>query len=464
MSTRLPSLILPALLFVACAAPPSEELDPPTMLSPGGKSDGPFDEGPMYLTGAFDGSRAFGMWVDTIAFARSFARETGKALHFTYFINTAYYDPAVRGSVIGTAATKAEGRLRWALTQQALNEGHEIANHTVRHKDGSAWSFDAWRQELHEVDAAVAQNLFEPVLGADGKPLFPRWRAAPGARAGAVGAACTAADQCTQRSCAMVTPEQGFCTKACSSDAQCGTGMACGGICLPLPEAPIFDEQGETLFDRDGNANLVHRRMRPYRMTGFRAPQLGMNHAMFKALVDLGYRYDTTQILAPGAPTRARQSGETFRTLYEFALMKHPGTRTIPMDYNYLANDVDPARMLSDYKLSIVRQYEQVGRAPWNIGHHFSLWKSGGYWNAMKDAFRYAAAGCLENGRKRCPDVAFPTFAELADELDGLNGKADGQELFAPSDESALDGAEGEHVPESCEEEQAPTHQRGGHR
>jgi len=432
------------LTLAGCAGAPS---DLPEAGGPkGGKADGLFEDGPMYLTAAFDGSRALRMWVDTLAFARSLERETRHALRFTYFINTAYYDPTVTGSWIGTAATWNEGRVRWAMTQQAANEGHEIANHTVRHQDGSTWTYDHWKAELDEFEALAHEHLFEPIYGSDGRPLFPRWQAAPGARPGAIGAACTTATQCDGRSCAMVTPEQGFCTTTCTSDSQCGAGMACGGICLPLPAYPVYDEDGAVLFDDEGRPNLNHPSLRPYAMRGFRAPQLGINRAMYQAINDLGYVYDTSDIFEPGPPTRARQAGQTFSGIFEFGLMRHPGAHAAPMDYNYLANDVSPEQMLADYKMSIVRQYEQVRRAPWNIGHHFSLWKDGGYWQTMQAALRYAATGCVENGVKRCAEMEFVTFAGLADRL---NGKGDGVDPFEPSGEALSD----DHAAEMCDED-----------
>ena len=89
-------------------------------LSKAEKADIAFQDGSLALTGAFDGSKRFGMWVDTIAFAR-----TIPGLHFTYFINTCYYDHTVTGSAIGTSHSRDEDIVRMALTQQAINEGHE---------------------------------------------------------------------------------------------------------------------------------------------------------------------------------------------------------------------------------------------------------------------------------------------------------------------------------------------------
>src|SRR5688572_15291004 len=40
-------------------------------IRPGGKADDAFASGPMVITGAFDGSQRFAMWVDTLKFART---------------------------------------------------------------------------------------------------------------------------------------------------------------------------------------------------------------------------------------------------------------------------------------------------------------------------------------------------------------------------------------------------------
>ncbi|MEM6709308.1 MAG: hypothetical protein AAF648_11030, partial [Pseudomonadota bacterium] len=131
-------------VVMSCASPEDDAVDEGSS-TPGGKADELFEESPLYLTGAFDGSQRFGMWIDTLEFTRAFEREHGKPLHWTYFINTCYYDRTVSGSWIGTAQSRDEELARWALTQQALNEGHEIANHAVLHQDGSGWSADRWR-------------------------------------------------------------------------------------------------------------------------------------------------------------------------------------------------------------------------------------------------------------------------------------------------------------------------------
>jgi hypothetical protein len=228
-----------------------------------------------------------------------------------------------------------------------------------------------------------------------------------------------------------VTPTQGFCTQACNKHKPCPGDTVCGtpdyssdtDVCVPMPEYPIV-HQGQELFSADGRPNLSHPALEPYPIVGFRAPQLGKNLALYEVLAERRYRYDTSFVLAPGPPTRTVQNGQLFPSMNQFPLMKNPGSLTIPMDYNYNVADGSGSRMTTDYKKSIVDAYRR-GRQPWNIGHHFALWKGGAYFTAMKDAFDYAARGCPDGaGVKQCAEIAFPSFAELADRLDG--SRADG--------------------------------------
>ena len=131
----------------------------------------------MYLNGSFDGgSSPYQSWVATLEFARELGTKYHHPLRLTYFVTTAFYDPAVTGSAVGKAASRDEVLVRWALTQQAINEGHEIANHTVRHQDGSAWTAAQWRAELSEYQALVTRNLFQPVRDERGVPVDDAWK------------------------------------------------------------------------------------------------------------------------------------------------------------------------------------------------------------------------------------------------------------------------------------------------
>ncbi len=389
----------------------------------GGKADELFEESPLYLTGAFDGSQRFGMWVDTMQFTRDFEARHGKALHWTYFINTCYYDQTVSGSWIGKAESRDEEIARWALTQQALNEGHEIANHAVLHQDGTNWSVERWREEFTNFHDQTDNNLFIPIPDGEGGHVFPNWQ--PSGELRTQGAACDSDSDCDSDICLPLTPDLSVCSARCNKNRPCGDGFACGAptwntstdVCVPLPEFPV-EYRGEVLFDEEGRPNLEAEALSTYRIVGFRAPQLGHNANLFEVMEEFGYAYDTSKILPPGFPQKTQHGSRTFEELYQFALMRHEGSRTIPMDYNYKVNDTSGERMLSDYERSIVQAYD-AGRQPWNIGHHFALWRGGAYWQAMQDAFDYAAQGCpADDGSLQCEEVEFPTFRDLVGIVD----------------------------------------------
>jgi len=427
--------------LVSCGGP-ADDASTGDAGSVGGKADEVFAESPLYLTGAFDGSQRFGMWIDTMQFTRDFEREHGKPLHWTYFINTCYYDETVTGSWIGKAESRDEELVRGALTQQALNEGHEIANHAVLHQDGSEWSVARWTEEFTNFHEQTDNNLFIPIPDADGGHVFPNWQADgdPGSK----GAQCQSNSDCDSNICLPLTPDLSVCSERCNKNLPCGDGFACGAptwntstdVCVPLPEFPV-EYRGEVLFDDEGNPNPDAEALSTYRIVGFRAPQLGHNGALFEVMEAFGYAYDTSKILPPGFPQKTQHGSSTFEELYQFALMKHPGSRTVPMDYNYKANDVSGERMLQDYKNSIVRAYEN-GRQPWNIGHHFALWKGGAYWRAMKDAFTFAAQGCpADDGTLQCEEVEFPTFRDLVGIVDAKTD-AIGEDIFIVDEDASL--------------------------
>ena len=387
--------------------PPPDLMPPPT---------------PMVLTGSFDaGSSPFRSWVATMEFAREIQATYKKPLRLTYFVTTAFYDTTVTGSAVGRAASRDEVLVRWALTQQALNEGHEVANHTVRHQDGGMWTAAQWRAELKEYQDLLQKNLFQPVLDERGQPVFPKWAPAPGAAAGAVGAACTDSKQCTSGRCAMVTASQGFCTRECNADTACPSGTFCGfpdetgtelygiDICLPRPAFPIL-HQGQELFRSDGTPNLGHPALRPYQPVGFRAPLLETNDAMYEVLKEMGYTYDSSQVDEPDAPYR-------YKGVLELSLMKFADSLAIPMDYNYMVHmDTDGMIMDKDYRRSILACYNDRAnpKMTWHIGHHLRAYGNGVYFETFKRVFRFAAQGCPDDkGALRCPYMEFPTMGEF---------------------------------------------------
>lgn len=381
-----------------------------------------FREAPLLFTASFDGSQRFGMWVDTMRFARELGRDHQQPVRLTYFINTCYFDPTVEHSRIGRARSRDEALVRRALAQVAINAGHDIGNHGVRHDNGLRWSPAQWRAEFDEFHTWTDKNLFRPVRDGAGRPVFPRFTSTSDV-AGATGARCREDADCPDGSCLAITEEARFCTQPCNRKRPCPAPTVCGAptfrddtdVCVPPPAFPV-EHRGVTLFDRAGRPNLE--RLRPYRIIGYRAPYLAGNDGLTEALLAREYIYDASQLSPPGAPLRLSlaEGGPTPGVLLGFPLMQHPPARTIPMDYNYLQVGADEDTMSRDYRASFVASFARDARTPWNVGHHFSLWRDGAYWRALQKSMRFAAAGCPdeEHGGKRCPDVAFVSFRELS--------------------------------------------------
>lgn len=377
---------------------------------------------PMRFTVAFDGSQRFSLWLRTMEQARALERQHGARPRFTYFVNACYYTTERLESDIGRAQSRAEVLVRRALTQQAINEGHEIGNHGVGHHDGSQWSLEAWRQELTRFHTIMDGQLFEPIPDGDGGFVFPRFEPVAGAESGGAGARCERDDDCTSNLCVGLGARASVCSEPCNLQQRCPDGMACGApmfrketdLCLPVPSYPI-ELDGRVLFDAKGQANPKHPRLRRYGFRGHRAPYLGANDAMIEALLERGYAYDTSLGAGPGVPFRVGPAGG--KSLLGFALMPWPGARAIPMDYNYLKVDDARERMRADYRDGLALAYAR-GRWPWNVGHHFATWNDGAFLDVLDQTIDFALSGCPdEGGSKRCAEVVVTSFAELAREL-----------------------------------------------
>ena len=148
---------------------------------------------------------------------------------------------------------------------------------------------------------------------------------------------------------------------------------------------------------------------------GFRAPQLGISNGLYTTLAKKGFVYDTSKTSTPNHwPTK---SGG----IWEFPLAQlrivGSGKSTLSMDYNFLyadskgATDKNSANYAT-YQKQMIDTYMQYfqsnyfgNRAPVHIGHHFSKWNGGAYWNAMKTLAQRVCA---------LPEVKCVTYGELA--------------------------------------------------
>jgi len=114
---------------------------------------------PQFIVFSFDGSKSIPMLDETLDFQQKMMSEN-RPLHFTYFINAAYFltkensqfyqaPGQVSGtSQIGFSSSTNDISLRVHEFNKAFTLGNEIGSHSAGHFDGSGWSYDEWRQEF----------------------------------------------------------------------------------------------------------------------------------------------------------------------------------------------------------------------------------------------------------------------------------------------------------------------------
>lgn len=278
----------------------------------------------QYVVLAFDGSRSLDMWKQTRAFAKEMATK-GAPIHFTYFINTVYL-------------LAAQHHLAYAPP------GHPTGTSPI----GFASSEQDVANRLEQMNAALD----------DGHEL----------------------------GCHL----SGHFNGASWTKSQ-------------------WNQEFQSFFDLIKNVATINHleqepeqrrtlKLPPEGMVGFRAPELGVNKDLWPVLKERHFQYDTSLTAKPGSqPTRLANG------LWEFPLEKIPfaGSPTsslLSMDYNFYfkqsqAKDVATKgtplwdqyynEVLTSYRDYFNKSYSG-NHAPLFIGHHFSLWNDGVYWEAMK--------------------------------------------------------------------------------
>lgn len=301
---------------------------------------------------AFDGSKNNTFWQES----RKFAADND--LKYTYFVNgvyflfdndhAKYYKDLADASKAGTSAIGWGGtdlgvmKTRLNHVRDAMIEGHEMASHGNAHFDGSGYSLKQWSSDFEQFATIMANS----------------WKRFD----------------------------------------------------------PKNEPQGWTEY---WTTEVV----------GFRAPQLGRNDNLWTALVNFNYEYDTSNIdktnywprddkgfwnFPLGSVNIIDQNG---KPVYK----KNKKGETVPattlsMDYNFYVYDskgVDDAANATKYKKQMYNTYMNYfnsnyygNRAPVQIGHHFSKWNGGAYWEAMKQ-FSEAVCGMEE--------VVCGTYKELVE-------------------------------------------------
>lgn len=160
-------------------------------------------------------------------------------------------------------------------------------------------------------------------------------------------------------------------------------------------------------------------------ITGFRAPQLGITPGLFPTLKKFNFQYDTSKVNKPDYwPEKDNWGGWNI----PLARIKMAGTSksTLSMDFNWFVSqtggvevpNITPQKikelktqMLDSYKYYFKKNY-YGNRAPVQIGHHFSKWNGGAYWEAMKEFAQFVCAK---------PEVRCVTIAEYTYWLEKLN-------------------------------------------
>ncbi len=137
-------------------------------------------------------------------------------------------------------------------------------------------------------------------------------------------------------------------------------------------------------------------------IVGFRAPNLGVNDNLYTLLHDRKFLYDCSQVAKPFSWPFKDTAG-----LWHIPLgtvKNKNGGIIIAMDYNWWVHqtgakdilkkgtkewDAAKAEVFDAYKNDFDAHYNG-NKSPMSIGHHFSLWNDGVYWEALKDFARYA--------------------------------------------------------------------------
>jgi len=182
-----------------------------------------------------------------------------------------------------------------------------------------------------------------------------------------------------------------------------GSGFSYDEWMSELAQFESFLAQAYILNEID-NPNPAEWRRLTDSVIGFRAPLLANNPAMYDALRDSGYKYDTSQVLKLDPAETYAESGVRIYPLHSLSSQRG---RTITMDYNFFVLDDGRvegagANMLNAYE-NHLRIANGSDRTPIQIGHHFARWNRGQYWWALK---AFVRANCDQ------PDVSCITFAD----------------------------------------------------
>ncbi len=298
---------------------------------------------PQFIVLSFDGSQSQHMWQDTRAFAQKMNAE-GKPLHFTYFVSGVYFLLPQFASVYHPPKLPVgSSAIGYALSPQDL--------------------FDRIRQ----VNGAISEG-HEIGSHANGHFDGSNWSVADW-------------DQ-------------------------------------------EFNEFNKLLFHWRENNHLENAsddaklNLQPNDVVGFRAPLLAKDPALYQNVADHHFVYDSSKVTEKIDEWPHKDNHGIWWIALPDIPMARTSFRVIAMDYNFYsiqsgARDRahQPSQLWKTYYQQMLDSYVNyfdhnyaTTRAPIIIGHHFSLWNDGVYWQVMQD---FAEQECGK------PEVYCVTFKEL---------------------------------------------------
>ncbi len=158
-------------------------------------------------------------------------------------------------------------------------------------------------------------------------------------------------------------------------------------------------------------------------VVGFRAPLLGYSTGLYATLASRHYSYDTSKSTSANYWPEKSALGVWNFPLAQLRIVGS-GKATLSMDYNFYFADSKgnkDAANKEKYKSQMIQTYAKYfdsnyygNRAPIHIGHHFSKWNGGAYWEAMQ-AFAKRVCGM--------PEVKCVTYKELMKYMEENAGK-----------------------------------------
>lgn len=194
----------------------------------------------------------------------------------------------------------------------------------------------------------------------------------------------------------------------------------------------------------------------PNTVEGFRAPCLEYNReALMPALVDRGYRYDSSAI-ATGVEWPTHDDG-----LWEFPIstVYFNGDRTLTLDYNLwlrFNGGKDRPEVAPAMRARTTEVYDTVlasvlagNRAPLVIANHFNNWSGNAFNPATAD---FMADACLRPDVQCVPFTVVVDWLELQtpDYLNNMRAEPTGHIDIPTNGDTAADGLQGTRAPEGA--------------